>query len=265
MTDVHNNVRSANTSVPPHPAGWGPITTPGAGWPSPAPAPPRSTVSLNGFAIAALCVAVVGLVFSFPLITGSIAVSLGVLGVVFGAIGWARSRRKVARNGWMAVVGLVLGVIVTIAGTYNVAVITQAGASLVGGTTQPAAPAPSVYSPAPVPSYSYPVPYVGPSASPVPAAPTSYTYEVTSNYSARTLSYTESNGDSTIDVEGTELPWRKTVEPEPNGNGQYLSASSESTRGDSWITCTLKDQNGTVIETQTDRGAYASCMLRTWD
>lgn len=208
--------------------------------------PPR-----NGFGITALCLSLVALVFMLIPLTGFIAVILGGLALVFGVLGSARARRGQATNGKMAATGTVLGALGLVVGVIGVVIVFQATAQfsadmdrLTGTNTSSA-------------------PYVGAPAEPAPAASTSYTYEVTGNYSAGSLSYTDSNGDSTMDVEGTKLPWKKTVKPEPNGKGQYLSASTMSTKGNSWVTCTLKDDKGKVVDTQTGRGAYASCTLMT--
>ena len=264
MTGVHHTPRPNPESGQQYPAGGRPVSAQYAASMQPQQplgvggqqAPRGASHGVDKHALAALVLAVVGLVFAIPLSTGVVALVLGVLALVFGIMALLRSRRGPSKSVWMVVTALVLGSLVTFGGTFNSVVLTQ--------TAMATFDAPS-YSPSPsyigssAPTYAAPPPYAGPTA----AAPTSYTYEVIGNYSAGSLSYTQSNGDSKIDVQGTKLPWKATVDPEPNGNGQYLSATTNSTKGDSSITCTLKDDKGNVVDTDTKKGAYASCMVRT--
>ena len=97
-----------------------------------------------------------------------------------------------------------------------------------------------------------------------------YVYRVEGNYRATQLHYTASNGDDinlndtgNINTAGSALPWTETVTPEPNGHPQVLSASTLSAKGDSYITCTISDQRGAVVATNTGRGAYAGCYAST--
>jgi hypothetical protein len=105
---------------------------------------------------------------------------------------------------------------------------------------------------------------------PQPAGAKSYTYRVEGNYRATMLGYTASNGDAillnntgNINTAGSSLPWTLTVDPEPNGGLNNLNASTLSSKGDSHITCTIVDDAGNVVATQTGRGAYASCFAST--
>lgn len=233
-----------------------------SGWPAPpqpatpqyAPAaqPPR-----NGFGITALCFGLVGLVFMLMPITGFIAIILGLLALIFGLLGWARARRGQATNGKTAITGTALGAVGLIVGIIGVVIVFQAAAQFsadmdrLSGTSSSGAP------------------YSGAPAAPERPAATSYTYEVTGNYRATQISYTESNGDSSMvnnngtTSSGSRLPWTETVTPEPNGNVQSLNASTLSSKGDSWITCTIKDNTGAVVATDTARGAYAGCYAST--
>lgn len=238
------------------------VSQPYPGQQSPSPGAMR-----NGFGVAAIILAVAGIVFTFPLITGSIAVILGVLGLVFGAVGWVRARRGEASNRRTALTAWIVGAIVSVIGLFNVVILMQTAAPAIYGTSQASSNASSAPTANPYVASS---PYVGAPAAPVAAKPTSYTYEVTGNYRATQLSFTDSNGDSvqfnnTSDTRtsGSTLPWSKTVSPEPNGKGQYLNAQTMSTKGDSWITCTVKDDKGAVVATDTGKGAYATCMTDT--
>ncbi|MEQ8146142.1 DUF4190 domain-containing protein [Streptomyces sp. OP7] len=60
----------------------------------------------NGFGIAALVLGIVGALLFWTAIGG---IALGVLALIFGVLGFRRSRRGVATNGTMSVVGAVLG------------------------------------------------------------------------------------------------------------------------------------------------------------
>lgn len=216
--------------------------------------PPR-----NGFGITALCLGLVGLVFMLMPITGFIAVILGGLALIFGLLGWARARRGQASNKKTAIAGTGLGALGLIVGIIGIVIVFQAAAQfssdmdrLTGSTAAASAP------------------YAGPAATPQRPAATSYTYEVTGNYRATQVHFTDSNGDSVdvnntgrIDTAGAKLPWSKTVAPEPNGNFHSLNASTLSSKGNSWITCTIKDNTGTLVATETGRGAYAGCYAST--
>lgn len=217
----------------------------------------------NGFGITALCLGLVGLVFSLMPITGFLAAILGGLALLFGLLGWSRARRGEATNRKMAISGSVLGAFVAIVGIIGVVIFFQATSKFMNDMDQ-------ITSSVPSSSSGQTSPYVGTSTASEAAKPTSYTYEVTGNYRATQLHFTDSNGDMAdvnntgrIDTAGSKLPWSKTVSPEPNGNFQSLSASTLSAKGDSWITCTIKDNTGAVVATETGKGAYASCYAST--
>ncbi|MCD2191562.1 DUF4190 domain-containing protein [Actinomycetospora soli] len=221
------------------------------------PPPVAPTAARNGFGITALCLGIVSLVFMLIPLTGFIAVILGALALIFGISGWSRARRGQATNGKMAVTGSALGALGLIVGIIGVVIMFQATAQLNDALDQLGTPSSSS------------TPYVGGPAAPERPAATSYTYEVTGNYRATQLTYTASNGDSAsfndngTTSSGSKLPWSETVTPEPNGNYQSLNASTLSSKGDSWITCTIKDNTGAVIATDTGRGAYAGCYAST--
>lgn len=64
----------------------------------------------NGFGIAALCLAVSGLVFGLVPLTGFLALICGALAVIFGLLGRGRAKRKVASNKKMSTFSTILGV-----------------------------------------------------------------------------------------------------------------------------------------------------------
>lgn len=64
----------------------------------------------NSFGIAALCLAITGLVFGLVPLTGFIALICGALAVIFGLLGRGRAKRKVATNKKMATASAILGV-----------------------------------------------------------------------------------------------------------------------------------------------------------
>ncbi|MCX2967422.1 MULTISPECIES: DUF4190 domain-containing protein [Streptomyces] len=81
----------------------------GAGEPGGYGGPPRSP--RNGFGIAALILGIVGVLLFWTAVGG---VLLGLLAVVFGILGWRRSKRGEATNGGMSIAGLVLGALALI-------------------------------------------------------------------------------------------------------------------------------------------------------
>ncbi|NMO93703.1 hypothetical protein [Actinomycetospora sp. TBRC 11914] len=112
----------------------------------------------------------------------------------------------------------------------------------------------------------FPGSYVGlpyPVARETRAQSAAYVYEVSSNYPVSGLDYIASNGDlerlGTLAGSAVTAPWSLRVEPEPNGKAQRVSAYSGSDKGDTWITCTLRDASGAVVQTATDRGAQVQC------
>jgi hypothetical protein len=77
------------------------------GYPSP-PAEPR-----NGLGVAALVVAIVGLVLCWSIVGGIV---LGLVAVVLGFAGRGRAKRGEATNGGIAIAGIVLGAVSILAG-----------------------------------------------------------------------------------------------------------------------------------------------------
>ncbi|MFC5061119.1 DUF4190 domain-containing protein [Actinomycetospora atypica] len=235
------------------PSGWFPPQAP------PPPPPPR-----NAFGIAALCLALVGLVFGLVPFTGFLAVILGLLALVFGMLGFGRVQQRLATNKKMTIAGAGLGVVALALGIWGIVIVFQATNTLTNDLNNISAGTPSYGYSQQAPTYAAPS-YSAPTAE--APKPTSYTYEVTGNYPALFFNYTDSNGDSYATYQhesglgdhSKKLPWKKTVTPEPNGGVNSLGASTSSSKGNAWITCTVKDDKGNVISTETKRGAYAQC------
>lgn len=80
------------------------------------PAPP---VLRNGLGIAALIVAIIGLLGSFSVAGGII---MGLAAVILGFLGRNRVRRGAADNGGVALAGIILGVLAIIAGLFFIAI-----------------------------------------------------------------------------------------------------------------------------------------------
>jgi serine/threonine protein kinase len=118
-----------------------------------------------------------------------------------------------------------------------------------------ASPTPSA-GPAPT-TPSRPSSSAGPIAMGGERAP-AYVYAVESNYPV-TLFYTDSNGDQ-ISATSVPAPWRLDVDTSAWGADATpsLTVGSTSTKGDTTVTCTITDDQGTVIATQTRESAYAS-------
>jgi heme/copper-type cytochrome/quinol oxidase subunit 2 len=72
---------------------------------------PPPTGPKNGLGIAALVIAILGLVFCWTVIGG---VVLGVVAVIIGIVGRGRAKRGQATNGGVAIAGAVLGLLAVI-------------------------------------------------------------------------------------------------------------------------------------------------------
>jgi len=72
---------------------------------------PPPTGPKNGLGIAALVIAILGLVFCWTVIGG---VVLGVVAVIIGILGRGRAKRGQATNGGVAIAGVLLGVLAVI-------------------------------------------------------------------------------------------------------------------------------------------------------
>jgi amino acid transporter len=93
---------------PPPPPQWG--AYPGS-YPPPPPQPysgyaPPTAQPKNGLGIAALVIAIVGLVFCWTVAGGVI---LGFVAIILGFVGRGRVKRGQATNGGVAIAGIVLG------------------------------------------------------------------------------------------------------------------------------------------------------------
>jgi hypothetical protein len=119
---------AAPPTPPPYPH------TPGQAYPPPPPAPYSDATPAplggpkNGLGIAALVVAIIGLLFCWSIALGII---LGIVAVVLGFAGRARVRRGEANNGGVAIAGIVLGFLSILAGLAFIAIywalFTEAG------------------------------------------------------------------------------------------------------------------------------------------
>ncbi|MBS9534269.1 DUF4190 domain-containing protein [Mycobacterium sp. M1] len=95
--------------APPQPWPLYPYPTPYSGYGSPS----QYTAPRNGLGIAALGVAVAGLLTALTIIGG---IALGVVAILLGFAGLARVRRGEANNGGVAIAGMVLGLLAVVAG-----------------------------------------------------------------------------------------------------------------------------------------------------
>ncbi len=81
--------------------------------------PAAPPVIRNGLGVAALVVAIIGLLGSFSVAGGII---MGIAAVILGFLGRNRVRRGEADNGGVALAGIVLGVLAIIAGLFFIAI-----------------------------------------------------------------------------------------------------------------------------------------------
>ncbi len=107
-------------SQPSWPPAGGGYPPPGYPYPYPAagqypgyPPPGVASAPRNGMGIAALVVAIAGIVTALSVIGG---VVLGIVAVILGFVGRGRAKRGEADNGGVAIAGIVLGALAVIAG-----------------------------------------------------------------------------------------------------------------------------------------------------
>ncbi|MBN9746720.1 MULTISPECIES: DUF4190 domain-containing protein [Amycolatopsis] len=77
--------------------------------PAPYPAPPAQPK--NGLGTAGFVLGLIGLIFSFVPVVGLVAWPLVILGIIFSALGFVRTRSGKATNKGLSIAGLVLSVI----------------------------------------------------------------------------------------------------------------------------------------------------------
>ena len=77
----------------------------------------------NGYAITALSLALVGVVFSLVPLTGFLAVILGALAVLFGLLNVGRLRRGSSNAKWMTRIALLIGVVALALGVYGITIV----------------------------------------------------------------------------------------------------------------------------------------------
>lgn len=104
----------------PYPPGYPP-----ASYGPPQPAPPK-----NGLGIAALVLAVIGLL---SVATVFAPIGLGVAAVIVGVLGRGRAKRGVADNGGVAIAGIVLGALAIVVGLAFIAIWTTVWRDVRGG------------------------------------------------------------------------------------------------------------------------------------
>lgn len=103
----------------PPPSGGGYSPYAGGAVPPPPPPPPaynadgplRGQQPRNGLGTAALACGVSAVVLSFIPVLNAFTWPLGVLAIVFGAVGWSRANKGMATNKLIAISGLVLGIV----------------------------------------------------------------------------------------------------------------------------------------------------------
>jgi hypothetical protein len=101
---------------PPGGGGYTPYS--GSAVPPPPPPPPaydgdgplQGRESRNGLGTAALVCGIIAVVLSFIPVLNTFTWPLGVLAIVFGAVGWSRANKHIATNKPIAITGLVLGI-----------------------------------------------------------------------------------------------------------------------------------------------------------
>ncbi|MBW0106511.1 serine/threonine-protein kinase [Pseudonocardia sp. KRD291] len=163
---------------------------------------------------------------------------------------WRRTKAVTAAVGAVVLIGLVsFGV-----GRFTAATPVAAADRTVTSTAPTAPEAPVSTSPAPTAT---------PSSSPVSgnrSQPSAFTYTVESNYPV-VLGYTAANGDSVTRM-SVPAPWTLKIATDAWGSDArpMLTASSTSTKGDTYVSCTITDSDGKVVATDRKESSFASAM-----
>jgi hypothetical protein len=88
-----------------------------------------TTAPRNSFGITALVLALIGIGFGLLPFTAVIALTLGMLAMLFGLLGWSRTREGVATNSKTAVIGTILGICAITLGIWGIwGIVTMFGA-----------------------------------------------------------------------------------------------------------------------------------------
>lgn len=191
--------------------------------PAPAPAPQAPLPPRNGLGTTGFVLGLVGLVFSPIPFVGVVAWPLVILGLIFSAVGFARTRSGAATNKGLSIAGMVVSVVGLIVCIIWVAVIGKA-ASDVNDEINRAA---------------------------------NVTYELTGDATNVEVQYGDVSNPITETV--PSLPWSKQMQ----NTGVYKSGTMNVTTGEGGgsVTCKLT-VDGQVVSTDTVSGAYevAFCL-----
>lgn len=116
-----------NPAETPHP---GPLYPYPPGYPPPSYAFPPAVPPKNGFGMAALVLAVIGLL---SVATVFAPIALGAAAVILGVLGRRRANRGIANNGGVAIAGIVLGALAIVVGLAFIAIWTTVWKDVRGG------------------------------------------------------------------------------------------------------------------------------------
>ncbi|UMB71758.1 DUF4190 domain-containing protein [Mycobacterium paraterrae] len=116
-----------NPAETPHP---GPLYPYPPGYPPPSYAFPPAAPPKNGFGMAALVLAVIGLL---SVATVFAPIALGAAAVILGVLGRGRANRGIANNGGVAIAGIVLGALAIVVGLAFIAIWTTVWKDVRGG------------------------------------------------------------------------------------------------------------------------------------
>ncbi|WP_406639061.1 DUF4190 domain-containing protein [Amycolatopsis sp. WGS_07] len=195
--------------------------------PAPQAAPPAYPVPpKNGLGTAGFVLGLVGLIFSFIPIIGIIAWPLVILGIIFSALGFARTRSGKATNKGLSIAGLVLSVIGLVLCIVWAATVTKA----VNEINDEANRSVTVH------------------------------YEVTGTAKDASISYTTigDGGASTNQEQPKSLPWSKDISTKGLIKGGTLSVTTGAEGGD--VTCkVVVDGKETKTAKASGNFATASC------
>lgn len=192
------------------------------------PAPPVSAAPppKNGLGTAGFVLGLIGLIFSFIPIIGVIAWPLVILGLVFSAVGFSRTRRRQATNQGLAIAGLALSAVGLVICIVWAAAFGNA-ASNVSDTPIPTGVPAGNDAPA--------------QQQQAPAQSTNHTvvYTVSGSGKASNITYTTDGMTSMNQESNVKLPWSKTITLPADQALQMVSISAQGSSESSKVDVTI--------------------------
>lgn len=203
---------------------------------TPSQTPSRKGLKGNGLGVTALILGIISLVLAFVPFADFGTWGIGLIGLVLGIVGLAlkgRRKRIAAAGTIVSAVAIVLSIVMAIVYT---SVIIDTASKAIDHENK------------------------------IAQTPVTLTYNVTGTGSDVDITYESfQNGSaSSSDVNGTKLPWTKTVTTKRGGAFDFTDFTLDVTNGDNTgkVVCSISI-DGKVVSTRTASGSYASATCDT--